>query len=490
MLRLAHVLSLLCLPLAAADYYVSPSGNSGNSGSIGSPWTLASVCASGNPKSLAAGDVVHLRAGTYDQGGLICYGNGSAGNPITYQNYAGEVATIDYTATPSGDMGAVISLHPDSSYLRWRRNPAGGWLIVQVSETTRIFAEYASCYPACRPDGVRDYGDGNELRELIIQNVGVGITSQGGACGGHYIGNILRYNGWESGILNVGNDFYLQQGEACATEKIIEHTVYFNSWQYPQAQGSSGSFVRGITFRNNVGWNHGQPATDADGSSLLIGGIGTAAVEDVEVTGNVMFSTYANTRQNLLRFYDPTDSASAKCSGCTVSNNYIRALASGGGNALQLPYTMTGLTETGNVFVGPTANGSAAGQFPNSTFLASENTDRVYEYSLDSRRVVVLVDGDGSGAVNYTPTCAGTLPLRDAMSAVTAGVEHTLPCGSASSVTMTYSGTVQPIVGNAPNAPTHPGSAIRVLIGYVEAAVTVPSRMSGGVQFSGGVRVQ
>jgi parallel beta-helix repeat protein len=64
-------------PPATADYYVSTTGNDGNSGSATSPWRTLSKAISATP----AGKVVGVRAGTYD--GFVINRSGSAGAPIT-----------------------------------------------------------------------------------------------------------------------------------------------------------------------------------------------------------------------------------------------------------------------------------------------------------------------------------------------------------------------------------------------------------------------
>ena len=63
----------------AADYYVSTSGNDGNSGSSSSPWrTLQKAAGSAGP-----GDVVHVLDGSY--AGMNITGDGNSSSPITFQ---------------------------------------------------------------------------------------------------------------------------------------------------------------------------------------------------------------------------------------------------------------------------------------------------------------------------------------------------------------------------------------------------------------------
>lgn len=99
-----YILSILLffsLNLSATDYYVSPSGDDTNPGTIGSPFRnwqkLADVL---NP-----GDIGYIRGGTYvpttamnlfrhcDWSNI----NGTSASPIIIQNYPGEVPVYDFT---------------------------------------------------------------------------------------------------------------------------------------------------------------------------------------------------------------------------------------------------------------------------------------------------------------------------------------------------------------------------------------------------------
>jgi hypothetical protein len=75
----------------AADYFVSPSGDDGNTGtSVGSPWrTIAK--ANGRARS---GDTVYLRGGEYLDDPIAPTASGQSGKPITYTAYQGERPVI------------------------------------------------------------------------------------------------------------------------------------------------------------------------------------------------------------------------------------------------------------------------------------------------------------------------------------------------------------------------------------------------------------
>lgn len=101
---------------AGTVYYVSPSGNDGNAGTIGSPfrnWQKVSDV-------LQQGDTAYFRGGTYEPTTnmattyIHCYWTKLAGNnvnPILIANYPGETPVYDFhgdTTTRSGGMEAVL----------------------------------------------------------------------------------------------------------------------------------------------------------------------------------------------------------------------------------------------------------------------------------------------------------------------------------------------------------------------------------------------
>ncbi len=73
-------------------YYVAPTGDDSNAGTATHPWRTIQKAAN----TLAAGDTVYIRAGTYNER-VVPQNSGSAGNTITYTAYPGETAIIDGT---------------------------------------------------------------------------------------------------------------------------------------------------------------------------------------------------------------------------------------------------------------------------------------------------------------------------------------------------------------------------------------------------------
>ena len=100
-------------PMAAqaAQYYVSPSGNDSNNGSLNNPWQTLPYAFG----RLVAGDVLYLRGGTYYLHDYYTSLKGTASAPITIQSYSGEHALVD---------GGL----PD-----FKSTSTGGWELVNAS---------------------------------------------------------------------------------------------------------------------------------------------------------------------------------------------------------------------------------------------------------------------------------------------------------------------------------------------------------------------
>ncbi len=76
----------------AATYFVSPSGNNGNPGTVGSPWRTISHAAG----EVTPGDTVLIGTGVYREQVILSV-SGSAGSPITFAEAPGGTAVIDGT---------------------------------------------------------------------------------------------------------------------------------------------------------------------------------------------------------------------------------------------------------------------------------------------------------------------------------------------------------------------------------------------------------
>ncbi len=86
-LLLSAGMPMSAVPAAAATgvYYVSPSGSDANPGTVDAPWRTVQKAAS----TAAAGDIVYVRAGTYNER-VTCSKSGTSASRIVFQGYGTE----------------------------------------------------------------------------------------------------------------------------------------------------------------------------------------------------------------------------------------------------------------------------------------------------------------------------------------------------------------------------------------------------------------
>lgn len=118
------VILLLVQISTASTYYISPSGNDGNSGTISFPWATINYARS----ILIAGDILYIRGGSYSEDHILWNSpSGSSGNPITIKAYPTEIPifTGNYTNYPFIDIlgadwlifdGITINHYPNYAF--------------------------------------------------------------------------------------------------------------------------------------------------------------------------------------------------------------------------------------------------------------------------------------------------------------------------------------------------------------------------------------
>lgn len=99
-------------PIPGNIFYVSPTGNDSNPGTITQPWkTLAKAA-----NTLSAGQTVFIRAGTYGER-LIPQNSGTQNNYIIYMAYPGEIVTIDGTGIFIPRLEGLVNIR-NKSFIR------------------------------------------------------------------------------------------------------------------------------------------------------------------------------------------------------------------------------------------------------------------------------------------------------------------------------------------------------------------------------------
>jgi len=97
---------------SANTYYVAPTGDDANPGTLAQPWRTIQHAAD----QLTPGDTVYIRAGTYHEHVNVTR-SGSAGAWLTLAAYPGETPTVDGEGFDLWNWGAVIDLS-EQSYVR------------------------------------------------------------------------------------------------------------------------------------------------------------------------------------------------------------------------------------------------------------------------------------------------------------------------------------------------------------------------------------
>ena len=99
LLTLLVLLRFAACPAEAAppaEYYVSPTGTAGGTGSSSNPWDLQTALH--HPAVVQPGDTIWLRGGTY-HGNFFCELNGTAIAPIYVRQFPAERVIIDGAAS-------------------------------------------------------------------------------------------------------------------------------------------------------------------------------------------------------------------------------------------------------------------------------------------------------------------------------------------------------------------------------------------------------
>ncbi len=207
-------------PASGSSYYVSPSGNDSNAGSISSPWKTGQKAAN----TVGPGSTVYFRAGTYSQFDVNVSGS-AAGGYITFTNYPNENAIIDGTGyVGSYDHGLI-----DIEYRNYIK--IIGFEIRNASSSTSSFG----------PAGVVIKGAGSYIQVL---NCHIHDIQQTASSNGNGHGLLVR----GEDASNIMNNILISGNEInrCATGWSESLTVAGNTQYFTVANNS-------VHDNNNIG---------------------------------------------------------------------------------------------------------------------------------------------------------------------------------------------------------------------------------------------
>ncbi|MGE5093150.1 MAG: Ig-like domain-containing protein [Bacillota bacterium] len=280
-----------------AGYYVSPNGSSGGSGSITSPWDLASAL-SGN-RGVVAGDTIWVRGGRYS-GQFTNYLNGNTSQQIVVRQYPGERATIDGTILVMGSYVSFWGLEVMSS------NPTSSSSI-----------------------GVNLKAPGSRLINMVIHDAGVsGVGAWNEAPNAEVYGSIIYNNGTHA---NLDHGVYFNGSTGT---KYITDNIVFDNWAFGlHAYSPTTGELNNLRIDGNTSFNNGSIGPYTHNPDLYVGG---SSITNLTITNN---NTWQWTDAELTLWLG---AGSTSNQGLTLTNN--RTV---GGTSLG---TWSSVTQSGNLY--------------------------------------------------------------------------------------------------------------------------------------------
>lgn len=232
--------------LAAADWFASPDGKSTNTGTLDSPWDLASALSGTKP--VRPGDTVRLRAGTYTnpRSEFTIRFSGEPARPITVRNCHNERATIDGMLTVNGNDIWVWGLE----------------VLVSEPRPDKPLSPGSSPADLKRPWGgiQSNTGQRSKIINCIVHDNDQGFGYWLGATDAEIYGCLIYQNGWVGTDRTHGHAIYTQNDQGT---KLILDNIMFDPYSYLlHAYGSNRAFVNGYHVEGNIFF----------GGPVLIGG--------------------------------------------------------------------------------------------------------------------------------------------------------------------------------------------------------------------------
>ncbi|MDA1234665.1 MAG: right-handed parallel beta-helix repeat-containing protein, partial [Acidobacteria bacterium] len=239
---------LVCSPLAAAEFWISPSGSHRGPGTLSDPWSLSAALA--QPSQVAPGDTLWLLPGVYNlQQPLVSRLSGTRNRPIKLRAQPGASVTLD-CATPSALAGDATCLLIEGSHAWYE-----GFEILNSREIRSVATPGAPANP--RGTGIQARsGPGVKLINLVIHDVGLAIfESQPSRI--EIYGLIAYNNGWDGPDRSHGPGIYSRNKTAWARKFIADSIVFQNYRQGLQGYGTGPNVFSQMQLTGNIFFNNG-----------------------------------------------------------------------------------------------------------------------------------------------------------------------------------------------------------------------------------------
>jgi hypothetical protein len=273
---------------AQGTYFVSPTGNNANPGTISQPFaTLQKAHDIANP-----GDTIYMRGGTYPfPVQTVITRNGSSGNPIKVFNYPGEVPILDGSSNPNTGGHSIIRVNNAVSWwhfkgLEIKSSPGYGFYLVGTA--SNIIIEFCNIH-----------------HNLRLDNSGGGIQIEFGS-NNLVLNNDLHHNGHAGSEGGSGSDIGSQ-----GTGNVLRgNRVWRNN-----DNGMAFWNAANVLIENNWVWENGYDDSlihqePGDGVGLKLGGGGTGDGNHI-VRNNLAWRNYGggfddNSADNPMTLYNNT----------------------------------------------------------------------------------------------------------------------------------------------------------------------------------------
>lgn len=414
----------------ATTYYVSTTGNNGNSGAEDAPWATIAFAAT----TMVAGDTTYVRGGTYSESGVRFRTTGTQASPIKLLAYPNELPILSCTASTAEGNSITI------------RNNAGsttpmGWITIDG-------LKIQNCNDGIKGENVHN-STFTHLWLLNNDNQGVLIT------GAH--DNIFAYS-----IVQHSGDFLnctsctQQHGLYLSGKRWqIHHNVFVDNLAYGVQQNGSSSANNAATvpdaaFQGAQDWviSDNTFAYQSRRAGIVVWG---STCTNFRIENNIFFENAVVQSSSVAQGVDFVSATGV--TGGSMRNNHFYASGSGGqaylGTAPPSSYTNSGniVNVSAPAFVDGGSNSLPASPDFRLTASSPVNIALTNEYPNNSTLVVgafkTVADPTCSiTADRMTCTYASVTPIRNLSAA---GV--TIGCtGSACPGSPTAS-TVQNIAG-------------------------------------------
>ena len=332
---------MCCLQVAtAANWYVSITGLSTNSGTLASPWDINSALA-GHSGAVQPGDTIWLQGGTYGDGTVttVIYSTtvGTSVSPIVVRGMPGQRAIINNWLQVGCCDGAN---DPSRGSYTWFWDLEFDSYNTNRSSGTSGPPDYAAMF---NHNGIDTWGDGTKVINCLFDNLAGGI-SVWTTNNSEVYGNLLSNIGGHGTDRGHGHDLYLQNNSP--SNLVVTNNIGFNNFDEGiQAYGSSTAYVQNMTFTGNVIFNSGTLNGDLVDNFTIGGGGASGGANNITLTDNYTYDTPSLTEgQNELGdIFDSTEGTG------TFTGNYFI----GGFQAADLDRWTT-LTFTGNTLYATT----------------------------------------------------------------------------------------------------------------------------------------